>query len=115
VLGRSIESGNLSFYFYIVNRKSRQVLRLATGGLTSSTRELILPGMGISYWQQSFEMATERGRNGFVVDPAWLADTVMLVVERVEVGRFSRHFEIRDFRMSDNTLEQWQQRIRKVN
>ncbi len=60
-------------------------------------------------------MGTGLGQNAFEVDPGWLADAAVMVVERVEVGRFSRHFEIRDFRMSDNTLEQWQRRIRKVN
>jgi hypothetical protein len=111
--GRTIDG--TEFSFYIVNRKLHQVLGPASGGVGSPTvRALILPGSFISYWSRRYEYDIAQNRYPFPVNASWLADAEVLVIERVEVGRFSRTFQMRDFRLSENTLERWQQRSRKA-
>ncbi len=110
VVGRSIGEDNLSYY--IVNRKSRQILGSGSGAASATLRQLILPGVGISYWKQTLETGTRLGTVFQAVDPDFVADATVLLVERVPVGRFLRRVQISGFRMSDNTLEQWQQKLR---
>ena len=111
---RSLDGVNLSFYIF--NRKLRQVLGSDSAVPGSSReRQLILPGVSVSYWSQYLKLNMKHNPYAFTVDEQWLADAEVLVAERFDAGRFSRTFQIRDFRMSENTLEQWQQRSRKKN
>jgi hypothetical protein len=52
-------------------------------------------------------------RYSFAVDSSWLEGAELLVLQRIDAGRFSRTFEVRDFRMADHTLEKWQERAGK--
>jgi hypothetical protein len=103
VSGRCIDLNTLSIF--VLNRKLQQVLGAESG--SSAQRQLILPGSYVFYWTKNFGPDLKRQR---VWDAAWIADAIVLVIERVEAGRFSRTFRVDNFRMSENTYDQWRQR-----
>lgn len=110
--GRSIGEGD--FVFYVINRQLRQVLGATkSGGRLSQGRDMILPGATISYWTQFLKIDLKHNLYPFAVDQLWLADAELLIAERQDAGQFNRQFQIHDFRISENTLEQWEKRLRK--
>ena len=111
LIGRRIGGENLVFYF--LNRRLQMVLGSAHSSESATGRSLITHGANISYWVQTWgSKASQRSQP---VDASWLEGAEVLVMERVEIGRFVRDFLINDFRMSENTLDQWQQRARRVH
>jgi hypothetical protein len=101
-LGLTSEINNNDFKFCLLNRSRRQAFLLDPHSF-SLDQSLILFGVRLVYqsWDPNFMVPLLNGRPISTIDNAWLAGANMVVIKRNFVGRLSRKFEIKSFRMAD--------------
>jgi hypothetical protein len=95
--------------FCLLNRTRRQALSPSLPGGSNIIwgQELILFGLVLEHpqWNLNFFTPSLKGKPAYNLDDAWLADARLAVIKRIPIGRFSKTFEIKNFRMADYETE----------
>lgn len=101
------------FIFCVLNRAHSQMMPCVIYTTSGFIHLMIIPGIDLMHWETNLQYYAPNpsGKPVSILDDAWLADARLVAIHRDYVGRFSRKFEIKNFRMADYPPEYLQKSI----